>query len=152
MQNAVNTSISEWSHSRMLAEKSSTGVLDPPPFKQEPLIKTDRRLFSLAFWCQSLVSKSSISSCNSGHGFASGFQSTTCVVSLSTILASCISLVRVRLGELLKTGSQSEPKTLSRKLFRGGGFCRLRRTKRKLVRVSTQVWPRTLIRTAMDFV
>ena len=67
---------------------------------RKPLIKYDQRLFSWAFRCESLVSKSSISLCNLGHEFVSGFQPMTCVVSLSTILASCISLVRVRLEEI----------------------------------------------------
>ena len=76
---------------------------------RKPLIKYDQRLFSWAFRCESLVSKSSISLCNLGHEFVSGFQPMTCVVSLSTILASCVNLVRVRRGEVDQTGHLPEP-------------------------------------------
>jgi hypothetical protein len=93
------TAISAWPHVLVPATKSSNGVLDPQLHKQEPPIKCDRRLFSWAFRCESLVSRSSISLCHLGHEFVSVFQPMTCGVSLSTILASCTSLVRVRLGE-----------------------------------------------------
>lgn len=65
--------------------------------------------FLWPFRWQSLVSKSSISLCNLGHEFASGFQTMTCVVSLSTILASCVKLVRVPIGELLDSVRTSGP-------------------------------------------
>ncbi len=94
--------------------------------KQKLLIDHDQQLFSWAFRCESLVSKSSISFCNWGHGFVSDFQRMTCGVSLSTILASCVRSVRVLIGKLGQVWSHSEPLTLGRKLSCDRGFRHLR--------------------------
>ena len=67
-------------HVAISTAKSSTGVLDPPLLKQEPLIKYDLRLFSCIFGISAWSQKVPSVSATSGRNAASDGEQGTCRV------------------------------------------------------------------------